>query len=84
VERIETGIDLAITASRTLKRMPPIFLFDAPETRVTGSDIHKLAQLIATTAKTYQCCYLCRNAEFFRPAETARNYTCSDLKVPNS
>lgn len=82
VERIKTGIDLAISASSSLKRMPPIFLFDAPETNISDNSVSKLAQLIQKTAETYQCCYLCRDRDFFNPSETGKSYRSNDLKLP--
>ena len=82
VERIKTGIDLGISASSSIHRMPPIFLFDAPETNIPDNSISKLAQLIQKTAETYQCCYLSRDIEFFKPSEAGRSYHCNDLKVP--
>jgi len=81
LERIISGIELAITASAELSRMQPIFLFDTPEANTPMSEHDALRQAILSTAENHQCCYLSCKKDFFTPDVTGGNYSDSDLQL---
>ncbi len=78
--RIKSGVELAISTSVIASRMPPIFLFDAPEISAPQADYNPLKDYIISIAKDYQCFYHCHNGDFFSPDQARKNYTSEDLK----
>ncbi len=81
LEKIGSGIRLSRELSSELKRMDPIFLFDAPETNIPSDEHDKLRELIEATAQSQQCFYLSGTKDFFQPADTGKNYRSSELEL---
>lgn len=83
LKKLESGIRLSRELSSELKRMDPIFLFDAPETNIPSDEHDKLRELIQKTAKSQQCFYLSGSKDFFQPADTGKSYHSSELEIPS-
>jgi len=81
LEKLESGICLSLELSSELKRMDPIFLFDAPEVNIPSAEHDKLRELIQETAQSQQCFYLSGSKDFFQPADTGKNYRSSELEI---
>lgn len=81
LEKIGSGIRLSRELSSELKRMDPIFLFDAPEVNIPSNEHDKLRELIEATAQSQQCFYLSGSKDFFQPEDTGKNYRSSELEL---
>lgn len=81
LEKLGSGIRFSLLLSNELKRMNPIFLFDAPEVNIPSVDHAQLRQLVQETAQSQQCFYLSGSKDFFQPADTGKNYSSSELEL---
>lgn len=80
LQRFDSGIELATSASTVLSKMDPIFLFDTIDRDNSDKDQHQLIERIQSVSKQYQCLFLCGDDDKVTSTLEGKRYRDSEIQ----